>query len=183
MKTPASLLERLHQAGDQEAWSRLVELYLPLVCYWARRAGLQDADVADLSQEVFAILYRTLPNFEYDGSKSFRNWLRTVTLNKWRELQRRRSELLFDDAGGVNHVPGDAEDFWEAEHNSYLAARALQLMKSDFEERTWQACWAVVVEERPPAEVASDLGLSVAGVYAAKSRVLRRLRQELAGLL
>src|SRR5262245_60040259 len=88
--TPASLLERLRRPDDREAWARFVELYTPLLYFWARRTGLQQADAADLVQEVLAVLFRKLLEFTYDKQRSFRNWLRTVTLNKWRETVRRR---------------------------------------------------------------------------------------------
>jgi RNA polymerase sigma-70 factor (ECF subfamily) len=182
--TPASLLQRLRTAADADAWSRLVHLYLPLVCSWGRHWGLQDADVADLSQEVFTQLYRKLPEFEYDARKSFRHWLRTVTLNKWRELARRRDPVLLNHSSLLaEHAdPAGADDPWEAEHQRYLATRALQLIHKDFDAASWQACWQTVVEARAPAEVARDLGMSVGAVYAAKSRILRRLRKELEGL-
>jgi RNA polymerase sigma-70 factor (ECF subfamily) len=155
------------------------------VCYWGRRSGLQEADVADLSQEVFALLHQKLPDFQYDASKSFRNWLRTVTLNKLRELRRRRGvPLLGNDALLANVAePDSGDESWDQEHNRYLAARALQLMQTDFDRSTWQACWETVVANRSPAEVARELGLSTGAVYAAKSRILRRLRKELEGLL
>jgi RNA polymerase sigma-70 factor (ECF subfamily) len=188
MKTPVSLLQRLKQSSDGEAWSRFVELYLPFVCYWARRAGLQDADVADLSQEVFTLLYRKMPEFRYDEHKSFRAWLRAVTLNKWRELRRRGGLPVGTMAGNGATLesiavadPGHA--LWDEEHQRYLATRALDLMRKDFEPATWQACWDTAVENCAASEVAARLGLTVGAVYAAKCRVLRRLRLELEGLL
>ena len=77
--TSFSLLERLRQPSDSAAWDRFVELYTPLLFYWGRRAGLQSADAADLVQDVFEVLLRKLPEFQYDRQKSFRSWLRTVT--------------------------------------------------------------------------------------------------------
>src|SRR5438874_1167415 len=82
--TPASLLERLRQPFEPEAWARFVSLYTPLIFSWARRVGLQEQDAADLVQEVFVTLLQVLPTFTYDRHRSFRRWLRTVTLNKWR---------------------------------------------------------------------------------------------------
>src|SRR4051794_22774844 len=90
-RTPVSLLERLRQPADQTAWGRFVDLYTPLLYYWARRRGLPSAEAADLVQDVFLVLVQKLPEFRYDRDKSFRNWLRTVMLNKWREGLRQRA--------------------------------------------------------------------------------------------
>jgi RNA polymerase sigma-70 factor (ECF subfamily) len=184
--TSVSLLERLRQPGDKLAWDRFVQLYTPLLCRWAGRLGLRQQDVTDLVQEVFALLVRKMPEFQYNPHKRFRGWLWTVTLNKCRELHRRAptptqqapDELLAE-------VPGreDAEAVAEAEYRQYLVARALQLMRDEFEPTTWQAFWQCVTAGRPAAEVGAELGLSVGAVYAAKSRVLQRLRRELDGLL
>jgi RNA polymerase sigma-70 factor (ECF subfamily) len=184
--TSASLLERLRLPGQQDAWARFVNLYAPLLQFWARRLGLQDTDAADLVQEVFATLVQKLPEFEYDREQSFRSWLRTVALNKWRNRVRRRDpatpgthgETLADLA-----APDDPDAFGEAEYRQHLVARALQLMQTEFAPRMWKACWEHVVADRPAAEVAAELGIAVGTVYVAKARVLSRLRQELEGLL
>jgi RNA polymerase sigma-70 factor, ECF subfamily len=88
--TSLTLLERLKTTDDEEAWSRFVRLYTPLLYYWCRRIGLHEQDAADLVQDVLAHLVRKLPEFKYDSVGSFRNWLRVVTVNKWRERQRKR---------------------------------------------------------------------------------------------
>jgi RNA polymerase sigma-70 factor (ECF subfamily) len=140
--------------------------------------------VADLSQEVFTLLLHKLPEFRYDRNGSFRGWLRTVTRNKLRELCRRRN-LAPDKQQMLAEVAttDPAQDLWEEEHNRYLATRALKLMQADFDPATWRACWETAVEGRSAAEVARQLGQTAGAVYAAKARVLRRLRQELQDLL
>jgi len=184
--TNVSLLDRLRQPVDQNAWSRFVDLYTPLVYSWARRIGLQEPDAADLVQEVFVLLVRKMPEFVYDGHKSFRAWLRTITLNKWRDCSRRLAarphELTGDAAPDVaNH--GTEDSFAEVEYRQQLVARALELMQAEFQPNTWKACWEFVVVGRPAAEVARQLGMSENAVHLAKARVLRRLRKELEGLL
>src|SRR5271170_1479061 len=87
--TPATLLERLRAAHDDAAWDRIVELYTPLLFYWARRCGESEHDAADLVQEVFVAMVQTLPSFDYDRGGKFRKWLRTVLLNKLRDRKRR----------------------------------------------------------------------------------------------
>src|SRR5262249_18520242 len=114
--------------------------------------------------------------------RSFRAWLKTVTLNKHRENQRRRAPVLAPEAA-LDGVASEAEPFWEAEYRGHLMARALGVMRDEFQPATWQALWSGVVEAPSGAEVAPGLGPSVNAVYVARSRVLRRPRDEMAGLL
>jgi RNA polymerase sigma-70 factor, ECF subfamily len=178
--TNVSLLERLRDPDNQSGWARFVELYTPLLCSWGRRAGLQEPDVADLVQDVFQVLLRRLPEFHYDRAGTFRGWLRTVLINQVRTRLRRRVEHPLN---GEEPASPDAPDEWmEKEYSDYLVARALHIMKTDFQPATWQACWQHVVCSRTAADVAEEVGLSVKAVYSAKARVLQRLRQELEGL-
>ncbi|HBI41593.1 MAG TPA: sigma-70 family RNA polymerase sigma factor [Planctomycetales bacterium] len=183
--TPASLLERLRDPDAEEAWVRFVELYSPLLLYWARRVGLREPDASDLVQDVFVVLLRKLPEFRYDAQKGFRNWLRTVTLNRWREIRRRQQHPATVGADTLNEVPDSAveEPFWEVEYRQQLARRLLEVMRQEFEPATWQACWECVVNGRPAADVGKELGISPGAVRMAKFRVLSRLRRELDGLL
>jgi RNA polymerase sigma-70 factor (ECF subfamily) len=186
LTTPPSLLERLRQSPEREAWEKFVDMYTPLLFAWAARLGLSGHDAADLVQDLFAVLVEKLPQFEYDSRKSFRAWLKTILLNRWRK-QRRKQALENRTAadGAVSEVaePADVPEFEEEEYRRYLARRALALMQAEFQPTTWKACWEFVVRDRPAAAVAADLGISVNAVYLAKSRVLRRLREELQGLL
>jgi RNA polymerase sigma-70 factor (ECF subfamily) len=183
--TPATLLERIRGAGDEAAWRRLVHLYTPLLFYWARRCDETENDAADLVQEVFVALVQTLPTFEYAAGGNFRAWLRTLTLNKLRDRKRRkaREEKALAQRGPEPDLPDEAERFWEAEYQRELTRRALRLMQADFAPATWKACWETVVQGRPPAEVARELGISENAVYISRCRVLRRLREELSGLV
>ena len=184
--TPASLLLRLRQPSATRAWNEFVDLYTPLIYKWARGAGLQEADAADLVQDIFALLLVKLPEFRYDRHRSFRAWLRTVTLNKWRENLRRggAAPRQLDDAALARLPAGEDEDvFAEDEYRRYLANRCLQLMQAEFPATVWKACWAALTSGRPAAAIAAELGISIDAVYTAKYRVLRRLREQLDGLL
>jgi len=185
METPASLLERLRYPAPSDAWDRFVRLYTPFIFHWARQTGLQTSDAADLVQEVLTCLLQKLPEFNYDGQRSFRSWLRAVTLNKWRDQCRRRaSQRLHSMGDDLAELPDPGpQDSLETEYQQHLAARALELMRAEFQPATWQACWEFVACGRPAADVAQQLGVSENAVYLAKGRVLRRLREELAGLL
>jgi RNA polymerase sigma-70 factor, ECF subfamily len=183
--TSGTLLARLRRPDDQVAWDRFVRLYTPLLYAWADRAGLPDADIADLVQDTFAMLLHKLPDFEYDCQRSFRGWLRTVLLNKLRENQRRRApESCRSSNALLDELPAPAgEGFDDIEYRHHLLQTALDLVRVDFEPTTWSAWLAYAVAGRPAAEVAQELGLTTHAVYLVKARVLRRLRQELDGLL
>ena len=177
--TPATLLERVRNPGDREAWRRFVQLYTPLLYHWARGLGLQESDAADLLQDVFTILHRKLPTFTYDHSKSFRAWLRTITLNKWREHKRREAVLpqqTNQDGLPDLAAPEGPDPSWEVEYRRQLVRRALQIMQTEFQPATWKACWEQVVSGRAAAAVAEELGISLAAAYAADGGDQRDLR-------
>jgi RNA polymerase sigma-70 factor (ECF subfamily) len=184
MEPPVSLLERLRQPPADEAWSRFVRIYTPFIYAWGTGAGLQPADAADLVQEVLTSLLKSLPSFQYDSQKSFRGWLRTVTLNCWRDRCRRQAARPAAPLQYPEDIPEPADDsFSDVEYRQYLVTRALEVMQAEFQPTTWKACWEFVVNSRTAAEVARELKISENAVYIAKSRVLRRLREELAGLM
>lgn len=188
--TSASLIYRLRDSDNHAAWRKFVDLYTPLLFYWSKRAGLAENDAADLAQDVFALLLVKLPEFEYQPQEQragrFRAWLRTVTLNKWRERRRtRQAEPLSPADPRWNELttPDDAERFWREEYEQFLVAQALKIMQDEFQPTSWKACWETTVNGRKAAVVAAELGISEGAVFVAKSRVLRKLREELAGLL
>lgn len=185
--TSVSLLERLRHADDHEAWGRFVRVYTPLLLGWARRAGLQACDADDLLQEVFLLLRQELPQLQYDPTRSFRAWLKTVTANKLRNLRSRRAaQTIAGNDSALARVP-DAEDPVEGfdlkEHQDALIRRALRVMQKDFEPHVWKAVWEFVACGRPAKEVAREFGMTPGAVYAAKLRVINRLREEFKGMV
>lgn len=183
VSTPSSLLKGL-KASDPEAWRRLARLYAPLVHRWCRQRGLQPADAEDVVQEVFRVVLDRVAGFRHDQPGStFRGWLWAITRNKLGD-HFRRCAAGPEAAGGSDaqqqlaQLPAEAPDEGSAEMSG-LYRRALEQIRSEFEERSWQAFWRVVVEDRRPADVAQVLGMSANAVYLAKSRILRRLREEL----
>lgn len=180
--TPASLLERLRRPDELTAWDRFAELYSPLLFHWAKRLGQQNADAADLVQDVFLILFRKLPEFQYDASKSFRAWLKTVFVNRARQRLRQRIPVPADAPWAELKDP-TADGAEEQEYRNYLLHRAFELIKREFSPLQSQAFHAYVVAGRPVDDVAHDLGLSSGTVYCIKSRILNRLRQEIQQLL
>ncbi len=120
--TPPSLLDRLRQAPERQAWGRFVEMYTPLLFCWAARVGLTGHDAADLVQDVFTTLVEQLPEFRYDPQKSFRAWLKTVLLNRWRKHQRRLAVERRAPNSDIEAVaaPVELPEFEEEEYRRYL---------------------------------------------------------------
>ena len=186
--TSISLLERVRKREDPSAWDRFVFLYSPMLFAFARRTGMNDEDATDVVQDVFVVLVRELPQFEYDATRrNFRGWLKTVTVNKCRERQRRRvlATAAGGDNGGLSSIVDDKSinAFWDGEYQQHLLDQALRLMQTDFEPRTWQAAWFALTTDRTAADIGQELGMAEASVWVAKGRVLRLLRQEMAGML
>jgi RNA polymerase sigma-70 factor, ECF subfamily len=179
--TSDSLLARLGRPGEVEAWERFVHLYSPLLSALARRVGLAGPDEDDFVQDAFTRLLTGIPGYTADSQHRFRDWLKTVALNVWRDRCRKR----FPAVGVIGLEPAVEEefDFVEREQADALARRALQIMQTDFEQTSWQACWKTVVDGQAAEDVARELGMTRAAVYIARSRVLRRVREELNGLL
>lgn len=180
--TSISLLERLRQSDDQEAWSRFVSLYTPLLFYWCRRFHLNPDESEDLIQDVFATLVDKLPEFIYDPSRRFRGWLWTVALNRLRK-RRKKPAMVSDSLIPAVEAADTIEEFTEEEYRRVVTERALQLMQKDFEPATWRAFWEHTTNGRTAADVAAELGMTTGAVYAAKARIIGRLRSELQGLL
>ena len=185
--TSTGLLTRA-KGRDEDAWKRLVRLYSPLVYHWVRSAGLKDADAQDLLQEVFSAVAGGLERFRKDRpGDTFRGWLRTITRSKLADHYRRakgpRATGGSDAQDMFHSIPDVLSD--SSGSDSSLDERlvqlgALELIRSDFAEKTWRAFWRCAVEGESPAEVAADLRVTPSAVRLAKSRVLRRLREELA---
>lgn len=189
--TPISLLERLRLGPDADSWQRLVDLYKPLVAGWLRALGVQPADCDDLTQEVLATLVRELPEFRHNlRAGAFRRWLRGIVLNRLRAFRRARQPIptsadpsLERALEQLEEPDSDLNRRWDEEHDRHVVRRLLELIEPEFEPATWRAFRMVVLEEKPTREAAAALSLSPNAVRIAKSRVLARFRQEIAGLI
>lgn len=188
----STLLKQVRQRRP-EAWQRLVELTGPLVYRWCRASGVPREDAADVVQEVFRAIAVHVDDFRRDRpGDSFTAWLAAITRSKIGDhFRRRRGEPRA--RGGTTaqrqmaaipeaDLPSDEPVGDDADVQTWLSQRALELVRAEFENRTWEAFWRSTVDGRPPADVAEELGMSLHAVYKARSRVLRRLRQELDGL-
>jgi RNA polymerase sigma-70 factor (ECF subfamily) len=189
--TSSSLLHRA-RAHDPEAWRRLSVLYGPVVYGWVRSAGIREHDAADIVQDVFQAVFTSLNRFRQEKpTDRFRDWLWTITRRRAIDVVRKRATQPAA-AGGdeaqalLNELPQRLPEQAAPEADSThaeLVRRALDLVRPEFADHTWQACMQTTVEGRRPTDVAADLEMTVGAVYVARSRVLKRLRQELDGLV
>lgn len=189
--TSLTLLERV-RGQDGDAWQRLVHLYAPLVVRWCNHRGVRGQDADDVQQEVFQAVATGLHSFRRDRpGDTFRGWLRVITRRKL--LDHFRKQAKHPEAqGGTTaqrqlHEIAAQEDQGLPEDTegdlSSLYHRALDLVRSEFEDRTWEAFWRAAVDNQPPDLIAADLGVTPAAIRKAKSRVLHRLRQEIGDLI
>jgi RNA polymerase sigma factor (sigma-70 family) len=185
LHTRPSLLVRIRDAHDAESWELFVELYTPLVLRYCRLRGLQDADAADVTQEVMAQVARSMHSFQYSPERGrFRDWLGTVTrrkVNRFLEaLYAAGSGIGGDDAAdalaNVAAVESDAE--WTAEFNAEILRVALERVRPQFGPTTWQAFTSVWLENKTAAATASAMDTTLQAVYVAKAKVLKRLEEE-----
>jgi RNA polymerase sigma factor (sigma-70 family) len=184
--TRPSLLVRIKDLRDELAWSEFARLYTPLIYRFARQHGLQDADASLVTQDVLVTVARTIHRFDYDRSNgSFRGWLKVVTRSRLSDFLRAQGRHVqgSGDTGMLQiideHPDPATPDLWEREYRRSLFEWAVDRIRCEFEERTWQAFWQTSVDDRATADVALELGISVGAVYIARSRVLARIRKEI----
>ena len=187
--TPLSLLDRLrYQPHDQPSWRHLTMLYTPLIRRWLLQHDTPEADADDLAQEVLLALARDLGDFDHNGrTGAFRLWVRSITVNRlrayWRSCRSDPHNGLDDRLAQLEDPDSELGRLWDREHDEFIVRRLMELIEPEFAPSTWKSFRLLVLEERSAADVAESLGLSVNAVLIAKSRVLRRLRQEGRGLI
>ncbi|WP_166830944.1 RNA polymerase sigma factor [Thalassoroseus pseudoceratinae] len=181
--------QRVH-AGDADACELVVRVYGPIVYRWARREGLSDDVSQDLMQDVFLTVFRS---FDPQRKGRFRHWLwrvfRSRLTDRFRREQKQPLSLggtagqqFFQDVPDLADTPPDEHSPDGQADQKLLLVRAVMAMKSRFQEHVWQAFWRVVIDGQPPSEVAAELKMSTWAVYKAKSRCLKLIQTELAGL-
>lgn len=190
--TSLSLLTRIREAGDPLAWTRLVEIYTPLLQRWCQTYDVQAADADDVIQEVLAAVVSELPEFQHNQrTGAFRAWLRLMLVNRLRRFWRTR-DAGPNAAGGssalerLNELADDASQasrIWDTEHDQQVIACLLAAIRPHFQPQTWEAFQRQMFEGQAADQVAAELQMSLSSVYVARSRVLSALRREAAGLV
>jgi RNA polymerase sigma-70 factor (ECF subfamily) len=191
VETSASLLDRLTSTPSDADWRRLFDLYAPLLGTWLARAGVPAHDRDDLTQEVLLVVVREVANFERRRPGAFRTWLRGILGNRVLDYFRKQAAPAVAVGGSaaldVLEQLADPDSSlsreWDREHDRHVASRAMDRVRVDFTETTWQAFTRQVLEGRSALEVSAELGISRNAALVAKSRVLARVRAELAGLV
>jgi RNA polymerase sigma factor (sigma-70 family) len=188
--TRTSLVLQLREPTNHVAWQEFARLYGPVIYGFARKRGLQDADAADMMQDVLRSVSGAIGTLDYDRKRgSFRGWLFTITRNKiFNFLSARKIRPQGSGDTTTNKLldqqpeADDGADTWELEYQRRIAAIAMEKIKSEFQEKSWQAFWRTAVEGIGAAEVSKEMGMSTGAIYVAKSRVLARLKEEVEAL-
>ena len=183
--TPSSVLLRA-RANDRQAWDRLAALVGPLIYHWCRQWGLQSSDARDVGQEVLMVVLRKLDTFRKEKpSDTFRGWLRVIARHKFVDFVRTRQPV----SGGsdvhrmIEQAAEEPDPESMSEETRLLHRQAVEMIRSECSEVHWQAFSRVVMDGQSAKDVAEELGISVNAIYLAKSRILRRIREDFADVL
>ena len=188
--TRPSLLIRIRDASDHDAWNQFVDAYAPLIHHSARKKGLQEADASDITQDVLRQVSDSIGRFQYSPDRgSFRAWLFTVTRNRILNFFTRDSRTAKGSGDTsvrqlLEQQPASDEELadWDHELEKHLFACAVEKARPEFQPNSWQAFWKTAVDNQDASSVAEELDISVGAVYIAKSRVLARLKEVVATL-
>ncbi len=185
---PRSLLDRLADGNQSPGWAEFDRLYTPLLQFWLRPYLLQQADRDDVVQDVLIVVVAKLPEFKPVGPGAFRAWLRAILAYRLKTSWRKK--LRWHVTGGLDSLligladpTSELARSWDQEHDRHVIGGLLAAVQPGFQPSTWQAFWRTAILEETPAAVAADLRLTQNAVFIARSRVMRRLRQEAKGLV
>jgi RNA polymerase sigma factor (sigma-70 family) len=187
METSQSLLQKAKDNPQSEAWFQLVRIYEPLIAGWVVRAGIEQSSVGDITQEVFQTMSRELVNFDHNGKTgAFRNWLKTTAINRcrrhWdvkkREVSSSKSVNSIDILNQLADPVSELSALWDSEHDHYVMERILNLVRSEFDTRSFSVFVRNAIEGESPEELSKEFGIAVGHVYKIKFRVIKRLREE-----
>ncbi len=192
METSASLLDSLRVASNQEAWSRMVELYAPLIRGWLKRQGAASNDVDDIVQEVLTVVLKKIAVFEKQPhTGAFRSWLRSITVNCIRDQWKKQNRQPTAGGGSsflstiqqLEDPHSQISQMWNREHDEHVTRYLLNQIRGSFKEQTWRAFERFAIDGLSAGEVANELNMSENAVFIAKSRIMSELRRQGIGLI
>ncbi len=184
--TPLSLLDRLVNHDDAEAWRQFVLIYEPLIRRWVGRSASQPASVDDIVQEVISALLEELPRFQHNlRTGAFRSWLRSITINRVRRHWRAEglTAIQISEMKDLEDPRSELSRLWDREHDLHVLGALLDKIRPEFDARSWDVFDRLVFSGESPSNVARHFEISANAVYITKARVLKRLRQEGRGLI
>ncbi len=185
-ETRASLLIRVRDPSDQAAWHEFVEIYRPVILRLARQKGMQEADADDIAQQVFEVIAKAFEQWEHDPKRAkFRTWLNRVAHNViLNALTRERPDRGSGDSALLavlnqheSHTGPDS-DLLRLEYRREVFRWAARQVRKEFHQATWDAFWLTAVEGRAVEVVAEELAKNRGAIYAARSRVIRRIQEK-----
>ena len=186
-ETRPSLLLRLRDVRDQQAWSTFLEIYQPLIYRVIRQRRVQDADAREVTQEVLLAVANSIDQWEADPQRgTFRGWLTTITRNLVvnfliKQSRHPRGSGDSDFRRGLESLPapaGDESELFDVEERRQIFRWAAERIRPEFRESNWEAFWRTAVEGRGAIEVARELGISPGLVYVSRNRIMKRLRDK-----
>lgn len=184
--TQATLLEAIRSPENRRAWEEFIAIYRPAVYRMARRRGLQDADAQDVTQEIFVRIAGAVGQYEQQPGTKFRHWLRRVAKNAiLSALAQTPKDAAIGGTAVAEQLAEHADVSPELEQqlaNEYQREqylRAAAMVRSDVNAETWQAFELTVIEGMTCEDAASVIGKSVGVVYASRSRIVKRLREQI----
>ncbi|MDB5390591.1 MAG: polymerase sigma factor, sigma-70 family [Planctomycetaceae bacterium] len=187
-ETRPSLLLRLKDARDQQAWTEFYEIYQPLIVRLVSQRGLQDIDAREVAQEVLVAVSRAISRWESDPERgSFRGWLSRIARNLVvnfliRQARHPRASGDSNMARCLDELPapeGSESCLFDLEYRRQIFLWATSEIQAEFREKPWKAFWQTSVEGRDMAQVAQELGMSAGALYVARSRIMKRLREKI----
>jgi RNA polymerase sigma factor (sigma-70 family) len=176
--TSASLLLRIRDPQDNDAWTTFMNVYSPLIRRYCSRKGMQPADAADVTQEVMARVAKSIPTFDYDPERGrFRSWLGTIVAHQIATHHSRTGRGV----ALTEHIEelATSETDWNHDFTEHVLTVSMERIRGEFKGKTWEAFIATWVRQETPVEVAAKLGIAIHAVYVNKSRVLMRLQSEI----
>lgn len=185
-------MDRLAGDGNDSDWQRLLLVYRPFIESVVRGYPALASQTDDITQEVMMVLVREMPRFDRQRTGSFRSWLRGITVNQLRIALRKSKkfqqtdnddQMIEEQLDELADPASIASKKWDEQHDRAVLERIVQVVKGDFKDSTWRAFQRYAIDNEPPALVAQELSMSLNSVLLAKSRVLRRMREEAAGLI
>lgn len=190
--TSLTLLESLQDPENRDSWQKLNLLYQPLLLTWIKKYDVQSCDADDLAQEVLMSVSQSISSFEHNGRPgAFRAWLKLILVNRLRNFWRTRNRRPISPGGTsieerllqLEDPTSQLSQIWEKQHDLFVMKRLLELTKRNFSTDCWEVFIRVVVRGESAKAVAQDRGISLNSIFITKSRILKRLRTEAAGLV